>query len=507
MVTTVIAPQMQRTTQRTTRSSFRPPLRALFSFPAMLAVLLAGLVFATVKKSTADPDIGWHLRNAQYLIQHRTFVRTDMYSFTTGGKPWMDPEWLAEVPFYLGWRWMGRQGVFLVEYLALSLILLGIFWLATLESGNAKGALLASILALVFATVSYGPRTLLFGWIFLIAELAVLHKFPKHRRALWVLPPLFLVWVNTHGSWLIGLAVFVIYALSGCVEGEWGAIVAKRWSRRQMRTLVTVSVLSVAALFVNPYGWRLPEYPYDMAFHQKLNIASIMEWRSLDFHGGRGKIALFALLVAIVVQLARGRKWKLHEVGFLLLGLYAGFTYSRFLFLAAILIVPLMAKDLADFMPRYKPERDLHWLNAIVMAGCIAAICWKFPTNAQLRKAEAVDYPVQARTFLENFHPQGRVLNDYLWGGYMIWNVRQVPDFVDSRVDIFEHHGVFKDYIDLTQLRGSLKILDKYDIQYVFFSKSAPFSYLLEHTPGWTVEYKDKNAILFERSRAGTSVR
>jgi hypothetical protein len=496
MVTTVIATEQRQLRGFTHGSRWRVAVR----FPAMLAVLLASMVFLTLKKSNADPDLGWHLRNAQFIVQRHAFPRREIYSFTTRGKAWMDPEWLAEVPFYLGWRWFGGRGIFLITYFCISAILLGIFWLASLESGNVKGAFLASFLALTFATVSFGPRTLLFGWIFLVAELAVLHRFAARPNIIWALPPLFLVWVNAHGSWLIGLVVFALFILSGCVSGQWGAIYATRWDIQQARKLAAAFALSTLALFVNPYGWRLPAYPFDLAFRQKLNIANIVEWRSLDFHTGRGKIALIALTCAIFVQLARGRPWKLREVVFLLLGLYAGFTYSRFLFLAAILIVPLIAKDIRDFMPEYRPERDRPWLNAAIMLVCVAGICWKFPTNRTFRAAEAEQYPVQAQTYLENFHPHGNVLNDYLWGGYMIWNVRNIPVFVDSRVDIFEHHGIFKEYLDLTQLRNSFAILDRYSIRYVLFRKCAPLSYLLEHNPDWKIDYQDGTTILFERS-------
>lgn len=466
----------------------------------LLAILLACLIFLLLPKSIADPDIGWHLRNAQFLVQRHAFLRSDIYSFTARDKAWIDPEWLAELPFYFGWRWWGARGVFLVMYLSISSIVLGIFWLATVESKNVKGAFLVSLVAVAFATVSFGPRTLLFGWIFLIAELGILHGFRFRANLIWCLPPLFLVWVNTHGSWLIGLVVFALFALSGCMEGQWGAISAERWSGRQARKLAGVGVFSTLALFVNPYGWRLPAYPFDLAFHQKLNIATIEEWRSLDFHLGRGKIALVALGCAIIVQLVRGRKWKLHEVSLLLLGLYAGFTYSRFLFLAGILIVPLLAKDLRDVVPTYRSELDKPWLNAAILLACIAGIFWKFPANRSLQNAWAMQYPVQAQAYLQNFHAQGNVLNDYLWGGYMIWNIRNIPVFVDSRVDIFEHHGVFKDYLDLTQLRHSFAILDKYSIRYVLFRKSAPLVYLLEHSSGWKIDYQDQTAILLERT-------
>ncbi len=496
MVTSVIAPEEQQIGAPILDSVFR----GVCSFPVLLAVLLASAVFLALPKTNADPDIGWHLRNAQFLLQHHAVLHQDVYSFTTRGKPWMDPEWLAEVPFYLASRWFGARGIFLVTYLSITVVLLGVFGLATMESGNVKGAFLASILALALATVSFGPRTLLFGWIFLVVELAILYRFGERSNRIWALPPLFMVWVNTHGSWLIGLVVFALFGMCGCVEGDWGAITANRWSVRQGRKLAGALVFSVLALFVNPYGWRLVAYPFDLAFRQKLNIANIIEWRSVDFHSPRGKVVLAALICGIVVQLARRRRWKLHEVAFLLLGVYAGFTYSRFLFLAAILIVPLLAKDLRNYLPRYSAERDKPWLNAVIIVACAAAICWKFPASRALRDASVAQYPVKAQVYLDHFHPEGKVLNDYLWGGYMIWNVRQVPVFVDSRVDIFEHNGIFKDYLDLVQLQGSFRVLDKYSIRYVLFRTNAPLSYLLEHSAGWKVDYRDKTTILFERN-------
>lgn len=470
----------------------------------LLAVLLAGIIFVLLPKSNADPDLGWHLRNAQWLLRQHAFLRQDIYSFSVRGKPWMDHEWLAEIPFYLGWRWFGDRGIFMMSYAAVTTVLLGIFALATIQSRNAKAAFLASLLAIALASVSFGPRTLLFGWIFLVVELAILYRFRSAPNWLWVLPPLFLVWVNCHGSWLIGLVVLETFALSGCVEGNWGSIEAQRWSVPQARKLACVSALSVAALFVNPYGWRLVAYPFNLAFHQKLNIANVIEWRSLDFHSPRGKLVLAVLAMSILLQLICRRKWILHEVAFLLLGIYAGFTYSRFLFLAAILIVPLLAKDLRQFVPDYSSERDKPWLNASIIVLCVAAICVRFPKNRQLLRAESTQYPVDAETYLAHLHPDGNVLNDYLWGGYMVWNVRQIPVFIDSRVDIFEYNGIFKDYLDLTQLRGTFGILDKYSIQYVLFSKHSPVSYLLKHSKGWKIDYQDKTTILFERADPGT---
>ncbi len=495
MVTCVIAPEEEA---RLRQSTLR--IQRLFGFPVLLTVLFALVVFLAVPKKIADPDIGWHLRNAQIQLQTRAFLHQDLYSFTTAGKPWMDHEWLAEIPFYLAWRAFGSRGIFLVTLTAIEAILLGILGLAYLESGSIKAAFVVCFAALFLASVSFGPRTLLFGWMFLVVELGLLAGFRRGRDFLWALPVVFSLWVNAHGSWIIGLVVLAVVAVSGCFQGTWGSIEATLWTRPQARKLAWVSLLSTLALFVNPYGWRLVLYPFDLAFHQKLNIASVDEWKSLDFHTPRGKIVLAIIAAAILLQLIRRRRWKLHEVLFLLIGTYAALTYSRFLFLAAILIVPLLAKDLASAMPYYA-DRDKPWLNAAIMLGAIVAVVLLFPSNQQLRRRDSAIYPdAAAQKYLQAFHPRGHVFNDYLWGGYMIWNVRQIPVFIDSRVDVFERNGMLADYLHAIRIEDSLQILDKYSIQYVVFENDRPLTYLLRHTPGWKVEYEDKTAILFERT-------
>ena len=152
----------------------------------------------------------------------------------------MDHEWLAEIPFYLGWRAFGPRGIFLVTLIAIEIVLLGILGLAYLESGSIKAAFVVGFAAMFLASVSFGPRTLLFGWIFLVLELGLLAGFRRGRDYLWAMPFVFLLWINTHGSWIIGLVVLAVVALCGCVEGRWGSIEATRWTRPQARKLAWI---------------------------------------------------------------------------------------------------------------------------------------------------------------------------------------------------------------------------------------------------------------------------
>jgi len=473
--------------------------RTIFSFPVLLALSLGASIFVFDSGSIADPDIWWHLRNAEIFVQTHSVVHRDLYSFTAAGSRWINEAWLGELPYYFGWRWFGIRGIYLVMLSEVELILLGVFGLAYLESKNVKAAFCASWLAVWLATVSFGPRTLLAGWMCLIAELFLLAQFQRGKNLIWLLPPLFALWANLHGSWLIGMVLFAIFCASGLVEGTWGRVEATRWTPAQLRKLILAGSLSVAGLFLNPYTYHLVFYPFNFAFKQRLNVNHVDEWMSPDFHSVRGKILFGMLAATIVLALVRKRRWPLHELAFILLGFYAAVTYSRFLFLAAILVTPMLAKEL-DFFAPYRREIDKCGLNAALIVAIVLGCVLRFPTRGYLLRDTVRNYPATAMSYLEQFHPQGRVFNDCLWGGYLIWNARHIPVFIDSRIDIFEYNGVFADYLDAMGGKNTLEILDKYRIQYVLYKQDSPVAYLLMHNSGWKVDYQDGTTVLLERA-------
>jgi hypothetical protein len=204
----------------------------------------------------------------------------------------------------------------------------------------------------------------------------------------------------------------------------------------------------------------------------------------------------------------RNQRWKLEWLGLFCLGLYMSVTYMRFLFLAAILFTPMLAQRLEDLVPRYRRDQDKPWLNALLMAAAIFSMGVRFPSAPELAGDIARSYPAKAIAPLQALvrEQPGRVLNDYLWGGYLIWNCRDVPVFIDSRVDIFEYHGFLREYMDFATLRDPLERLDQEQIRYVFIGSHVPVAYLLKRTPTWKVRYSDDVAILFERAQPATPV-
>ncbi len=481
--------------------------RRLFSFPAMLLTgLLVSPFFASLDVQqggtvTRDPDIWWHLRNAELLLSTHHFVRQDVYSFTTYGQPWINPEWLAEIPYYLGFRMLGERGLFLVMLAAIELVIAGVFLLCYRRSGDVKAAFLATWVAVLLATINIGPRTILFGWLCFIGEMLLLEAFRRGRDLLWLLVPLFALWINLHGSWLVGFVFFLLFFASGQVQGTWGSIEAVRWTPQQRQKLITVAAASIAAVFVNPYGWRLVTYPFSFIIRQQLNTSVVDEWGSVDFQSFYGKLIFIVIAAMLVLTLARRRVWPLHELLYALLAFYAGLTQMRFLFLAGIVVCPILSVELegAVFAP-YDAKRNKPLLSAAIMAAYLIFAIDHIPASAELRAAEAQYFPAGALTTLESDCANRHLINRSEWGGYLIWNAPSIPVFVDSRTDIFEDHGILADDLKALNMNDSLAILDRYHIGCALLSPDQQLVYLLRNTPGWNVRYSDATSTLMVRA-------
>ena len=229
-----------------------------------------------------------------------------------------------------------------------------------------------------------------------------------------------------------------------------------------------------------------------------MNIAVVDEWASVDFHDARGKVVLILLAAVLLAALFSRARWKLEELALAAFGLYAGLIHIRFLFLAAILLVPLLARML-DFLPPYQREVDKPALNAVIVGIVVLIGIYRFPSRADLDQVMVKRFPVNALKFVEERGLTGRFFNRYMWGGYLIWFHPEIKTFIDSRTDIFEYAGVLQDYMDAETMTNPLGVMDKYQIRYILVPSNSPLGYLFKNHPGWRTIFSDEVSAIFER--------
>ncbi len=474
--------------------------RRILSFPVMMGALLVGVAVFSARLNLPDPDVWWHTVIGQHILATHTWPTADFYSFTAPGAPWMAYEWLGEVVMALAAHLGFFKGLTVLLMVLGAIYMALLYGYASLFSGNSKAALVACAIFLPLLTVFFTPRPQLIGYIFLVMTMIFLERYRQGKqKSLWILPPLFLVWVNTHGSFVFGLTVFGIYWVSGWFNFEVGGVRAEPWTPAQRRHLALVFLLCVIALTITPYGTRQAAYPLQMAFAEPVNVAHISEWQSLDFRIWQTKFLLVVILLFWFSHIPLRQTYRLETVALLLLATYSCFVHRRFIPFLVLIITPLIAKMLARWIPKYRPEVDKPAANALLIGLVAFGLVMTFPSYKKLSEAVAEHYPVKAVEYLSKHPEPGPMLNEYAWGGYLIWS----PDFhrkvfVDGRADFYEFAGVLADYLSISDVKpNTFFLMRKYGIRLCLIHQDAPLATMLSATPSWKKVYQDKLSAIF----------
>lgn len=498
-----------RTQGRTASQSFwLEALKWAFSFPAMLGAFLVGAAFYCGRAFVVDPDLWWHIKTGQTILATHHWPTTDPYSFTVHGQPWIAFEWLGDCLIATANQLWGVRGLDLLLIVMGSAVLVALYVLGTVRSGKSKAGFLGVALLCPLAFPSFTLRSQMLGYLLLAVTVVILEFFRQGKRwVIWVLPPLLLMWVNTHGSWIVGLGTILVYLACGLVEFRRRGIEAIRWSIRERRDLSVVFLLCLIAVTITPYGTRLAAFPFSVASSLPISFATILEWQPMPFQILGGKIFLALVLGFFFLQAAFDFTWRLEE-WLLFLGATAmAVIHVRFILVFVPFFAPLLATVLARWIDSYHRTKDKYVLNGLLMAGVVIAMVHYFPTRANLEGKVADAFPVQAVEYLQQHAIPGPMFDSYGFGGYLIWSMSpQQKIFIDGRSEIYEHGGVLRDYSDLTQMKpGGLDVLRRYKIQSCLLERNEPLSVVLSALPDWEKIYSDHTGVLFVRRKANAA--
>lgn len=483
-------------------------LDTVCSFPVMLGTLLVGAVFVAGRVFAVDPDLWWHIKNGQNILGTHHWPTSDPFSFTVANTPWLSYEWLGDVLLGLAQRFGGLQGLDGLLILLGSAIMLALYGYASLRSGNSKAGFVTVAVLYALVTPSFTLRPQMFGYLFIILGLIAVERFRQgHTRSLWALPPLFLVWINTHGSWIIGLGMLTVFLLCGIRAFRLGGITSCRWNQTQRMQLELCLLLCLAVIPVTPYGTRLAAYPFTVASALPVNIAQVLEWQPMPFNLPGGKLFLVLLLGFFLLQMALQFTCRLDELALFIGGTVMACLHFRFVLLFVPFFSILLVTVLARWIPSYDPRKDRRVLNATLMVAVMACVVWFFPTRAELRAAISRRFPVRAVDYLRQHAVPRPLYNTYGYGGYLIWALPERKVFIDGRGDLYELGGAFSDYLEIATLRpAAFAVLRFYGIRSCLLERSEPLATVLAADPDWQQEYSDEVSVLFVKREAANSL-
>jgi len=476
-------------------------LKRAFSFPAMLGGLLVTGVFWAKHGFNVDTDFWWHLRVGEDILATHHWPTTDSFSFTAPGQPWMAAEWLGDVLFAGVERFGGLRALDVLLVVMSAAVILALYAFCALRSCNSKGSFVAAAILTVLSVPVFNFRPQMIGFLFIVLTLIALERFRQGRpRALWFLPLLFLLWVNAHGSWTIGLFTILVYWASGLKEVRVGNVETSAWTTAQRERLALVFLLCVAVLPITPYGTKLAYFPLQFVNSLPLNLASINEWQPMPFNLFGAKLFLALIFGWFVAQLVYRSKWRLEELALFFFGTTMACLHVRFLLVFVPFFAPLFAVVLARWIPGYERDKDQYLLNGALMAAMLAGMVYYFPQTTEIEKNIATMYPSEAVAWMRSHPMPRRMLNSYGFGGYLEWSHPRGKVFIDGRGELYEIGGVFADYMHISLLKpGAVSVLRAYQVDACLVDRDQPLAVFLAALPEWETVYADKVSALIVR--------
>lgn len=302
-----------------------------------VAVLGLGL-FALAARGVADPDVWWHLRTGQLIIQNHQVFHSDPYSFTRFGQPWINHEWLSEIVMYGVYRIAGWGGL-IVGFAAIIAVS------SLLVYRRCPGRpYVAGVFAVWGAAASapiWGVRPQTFSLLLASIFLLLLERSDKHPGVLWWTAPLTLLWVNLHGGYVIGIGLMILFLVGNLLEVAFGSEDGRQ-TAAHLRILALALLACLAVVPLNPNGMRMYWYPLE-TIHSGAMQTYVDEWLSPNLHQAKELPFLCMLLVIFLALGLSSRRLRARELLLLLATLWLALHSVRHIPIFVPIAVPILS--------------------------------------------------------------------------------------------------------------------------------------------------------------------
>jgi hypothetical protein len=496
-------------------------------------VALALLAVRPLLTPIPPNDFWWHLATGRQIIAQGAIPTLDSFSFTRAGEPFFNQGWLAQMFMYGVFQLGGIPLILIVQALVVALAYGLLLRLCIRRSAAVQlsvALLLLTTMPLSFNNWIVRPQS--YALPIFAAFLTILTEYRLGlSRRLWLLPALMALWVNVHGTFVLGLALIAITFVGAALKALRGPKTNDQrpttkdevtmahgdplfgpssfgpWS---LRPLVLWGALAAVATLLNPRGFAVIGYVRNLLGSNQVT-SLVTEWAPPTIRDVDGTIFFVFLIGLIAVLVYARRRPDLTDMllagAFLWLALGAGRNIVWFGFVAT----PLLVVQAATLLPQPRAARGVVGspvLNAVLvgMLGLLlaAALPWFKPAlfPPSVGALLSADTPVDAVAFIraQPDRPR-RLFHTEAAGSYLIWAAPEQPVFVDTRIELYPYEQ-WRDYINLGQGTDADALLKKYGIDALLLDvkRQKPLIELIRGSGAWVERYHDDGSVYFTRA-------
>jgi len=466
-------------------------------------------------------DFWWHVRVGEWIVENGRVPDRDLFSFTRAGEPFIYQMWLAEVVLSTLFRLGDLPLVILFNAVLITTAYVLVLHTAYRKVGayGLRWAAVATAATAAAGLHNWGVRPQAFSFPLFAFTLWLLERNKDQlgetdptsfsfSRSFWLLPPLFALWANLHGGFMMGLALVSAYVLSSL------QISCCRRSRVPFILLI-IGVLCANAVLLTPAGTRVMPYILSFVRHpvtQQFNV----EWMPPTVRDSGGQF-FFGFVIVWLTVLVLGRyRPNVHEIlRYLVFGLLA-LTAVRHTSWFAIVAAPGLAAALTNLAGHFRTvglgrQRANSRLNLVFIVAVffivLLSLPWlrmHLPLPEARRSYVSSETPLEAVGALCRLPDVGRVFHSEAYGSYLIWACPSIPVFLDTRFELYPPEQWY-DYIAVGRGRYDWEtILARYGITTLFLERIKHQSLIqaVSASQKWECIYTDDRSMIFElRSR------
>lgn len=231
-----------------------------------------------------------------------------------------------------------------------------------------------------------------------------------------------------------------------------------------------------------------------------MGSTQVQEWLPLTLTDPRC-VALCAVVVGLLLLAVVHRaELEVQELALLLAGGWLAMRHQRMLFAFGILCAPIVCRMLSEFWEGYERDKDRPLLNVIAIATALIIGLFAFPSQTSLVRQVREGNPQAAVEYIRQHTLTGPMLNEYVFGGYLMWELPDHLVFIDGREDVYDWTGVMPEFAHWALVEEPPnRLLDEYHIQFCVLAKRSPITQVMRLLNGWRIVYADEQAVIFVR--------
>jgi hypothetical protein len=325
-----------------------------------------------------------------------------------------------------------------------------------------------------------------------------------------------MLWVNSHPGFAIGFILVGIYFLDELIR-----TIAANWPIKKAKLskilrgrlgFLSLAILGLLiAACINPAGPAIFAYPFETVSIGVLRDY-IQEWQSPNFHVLIAQPFIWLLLSTLLVLGLARKRIAISDFLLIAISVYLTLLARRNMPLVALVapIVltryaePVIAEIRTKFKWKSKTIKAPRWqlalntLIALIVGSAVLLRAWMLYPDSVNEADYSRNAPVAAAQYIKDYQLTGRMFNSYNWGGYLIWNLREYPVFVDGRTDLYSDELLSEWLNTVNASDGWQHTLEKWNIGLVLIEPSWPLAKTLP-TEGWRVLFEDQYSVLFSK--------